>query len=474
MTDSTGTDRAHSPGDDRSHAADEAPRGATDGAVGEAAGGSAHETQDLAITGVPAGHVVRVPGPDYLVAGRYRLRSKIGGGGMGAVWLAVDELLHREVAAKQVISTAGMTEREATELRERALHEGRIAARLGHHNAVAMYDVALDRGEPWLLMEYLPSRSLAQVLHMTGTLPALQVAQIGAQVADALAGAHTVGITHRDVKPGNILIANQGRAAGTVKLTDFGIARTKDDARATPSGVITGTPAYLAPEVARGVAPSEKSDLYSLGATLYTAVEGIPPFGIEEDSLVLLHRVARGEINPPKSTGPLMTVILAMLEPHPDRRPNLREARDRLALVAADGGSAAAVLSSPLRATDGAPPVWMRHTSGRASRSFDSGRSPGGPSPSRTGRPAAAENRARGGAGRTGSQGDAERTGSQGGAGRRPTPTRTAHPPGAMPENQQLYSLPEQPPMPNAILVGWIALGLLLLVVVAAVIITLS
>ncbi|BDH58877.1 serine/threonine-protein kinase [Tsukamurella sp. PLM1] len=317
-----------------------------------------------------------VPGPDYLVAGRYRLRSKIGGGGMGAVWLARDERLDREVAAKQAISTEGLSQEEADELRKRALHEGRIAARLQHRNAVAMYDVALDRGEPWLVMEYLPSRSLAQVLHMTGSMPERQVAQLGAQVADALVEAHESGIVHRDIKPGNILIANRGRASGTVKLSDFGIARVKGD-EAGPAGIITGTPAYFAPEVARGTEPSEVSDLYSLGATLYTAVEGAPPFGVDEDSIALLHKVARGQINPPKHDGPLMAVVLDMLQPSPKKRPTLEEARDRLAGVAAAGGNPAAVLASPLQSSEGAPAVWLRRSAGERSGASFSDRASG-------------------------------------------------------------------------------------------------
>lgn len=291
---------------------------------------------------------------------------------MGAVWLAQDELLDREVAVKQVVSTAGMTEDTATEMRQRAMREGRIAARLSHRNAIAMYDVALDRGEPWLVMEYLPSRSLAQVLHMTGTMPEGQVAQIGAQIADALAEAHDSGIIHRDVKPGNILIANRGRQSGIVKLTDFGISRAKDDVQLTQTGVITGTPAYFAPEVARGDEPAETADLYSLGATLYTAIEGVPPFGADENSLVLLHKVARGQINPPTHRGPLMDVVLSMLEPDPARRPTLAQARDRLAAVAAGGGNAAGVLASPLQQADGATPVWMRRAPGREGRTSDS------------------------------------------------------------------------------------------------------
>ncbi|MET9328169.1 serine/threonine-protein kinase [Tsukamurella sp. NPDC003166] len=322
-----------------------------------------------------AGGTIRgVPGPDHLVAGRYRLTSKIGGGGMGAVWLARDERLERDVAAKQVISTEGLTEEQADELRKRALHEGRLAARLQHRNAVAMYDVALDRGEPWLVMEYLPSRSLAQVLHMTGTMPERQVAQIGAQVADALIEAHQSGIIHRDIKPGNILIANRGRASGTVKLSDFGIARAEGD-EAGPAGIITGTPAYFAPEVARGTEPSEASDLYSLGATLYTALEGAPPFGVDEDSIRLLHKVALGQIDPPQHDGALTRVILDMLQPSPKRRPSLTEARDRLASVAAAGGSPSAILAAPLQAAEGAPAVWLRRAAGERAAGDRSGTS---------------------------------------------------------------------------------------------------
>ena len=290
----------------------------------------------------------RVPGPDYLVAGRYRLRSRIGGGGMGAVWLAHDTLLDRQVAVKQVLSVAGMTEDSATEMRQRAMREGRIAARLSHRNAIAMHDVAVDSGEPWLVMEYLPSRSVAEILHQSGTLPVDQVAQIGAQIADAMVEAHAAGILHRDIKPGNILIA-EGRNAGLVKLTDFGISRSKDDAALTQTGVVTGTPAYFAPEVARGENPSEASDVYSLGSTLYTAVEGQPPFGVDENSLVLLHRVARGEIIPPKRSGAIEGALLAMLEPSPARRPTMVQVRDRLAQIAAgENSNTASILTTPL------------------------------------------------------------------------------------------------------------------------------
>jgi non-specific serine/threonine protein kinase len=295
-------------------------------------------------------------GPDFLVAGRYRLRSMIGGGGMGAVWLAHDQLLDREIAVKQVISTVGMTESTAQEMRQRALREGRIAARLSHRNAIAMHDVALEAGEPWLVMEYLPSQSLAQILDRTGPIPTTQAAQLGAQVADAMAEGHEVGIIHRDIKPGNILIADTGRNAGIVKITDFGISRARGDIQLTQTGVITGTPAYFSPEVARGAEPTEASDVYSLGSTLYTAVEGTPPFGIDENSLVLLHRVAAGNINPPHQAGELEPILRQMLNPDPAARPRMTQIRDRLAAIAAgESGNTTTVLTAPL--TVGTAPI---------------------------------------------------------------------------------------------------------------------
>ncbi len=269
-------------------------------------------------------------GPEYLLAGRYRLRSKIGDGGMGAVWLARDTLLSRDVAVKQVTSTEGLDTETAEEVRERTLREGRNAAKLTHPpHSIAMYDVAIESGEPWLVMEYFPpARSLAQAMNLADTLPPLEVAQIGAQIAAALTEAHAAGIVHRDIKPGNILIADRGKSLGTVKISDFGIARAKSDVSDTQDEVITGTPAYFAPEVARGDDPTEASDVFSLGSTLYTVIEGQPPFGIDSDAIALLHRVAKAEIYRPTKSGPLTDVLLQLLEPdpHPVGRRWLRHA----------------------------------------------------------------------------------------------------------------------------------------------------
>ena len=285
--------------------------------------------------------------PGRLVAGRYRLLSQIGGGGMGTVWRAQDERLGRQVAVKQILPPAGADPHEAEAMRQRALREGRIAARLSNPHSVSIYDVAVEDGEPWLVMEYLPSRSLATVLEQDGVLRADLVAQIGAQVADALAATHTAGIVHRDVKPANVLIGQGERVDGLVKITDFGISHASGDVTLTRTGQITGTPAFLAPEVARGEDPGPASDVFSLGATLYTCLEGEPPFGMGDNALQQLHRVAAGEIAPPQRSGSLTQPLLRMLSPDPAQRPTMAEVRDELARLAAgrDGDTTTVLLA---------------------------------------------------------------------------------------------------------------------------------
>ncbi|MGV9409066.1 serine/threonine-protein kinase [Nocardia sp. NPDC003693] len=312
-----------------------------------------------------------IVGPDYLVAGRYRLQSKLGGGGMGAVWLATDRLLHRDVAIKQVLTTSGLDEEEAREVRQRIMHEGRVAAKLSHEHAIAVYDVVLEAGEPWLIMEYLPSRSVAKALSLADTLSPIEVAQIGAQVADALAAAHAAGIVHRDIKPGNILVADRGDEVGMVKLSDFGISSGAGDADDV-SDVITGTPAYLPPEVARGIQPSAASDVFSLGATLYTAIEGQPPYGFDDDSGVIVERAAMAQIIPPTRSGPLTNVLLHMMEPAPQRRPTMTEARNEILTAAFGPGTAPYILGAPVRTEDGTIPAWAARNSAAGLRSPNS------------------------------------------------------------------------------------------------------
>jgi serine/threonine protein kinase len=273
--------------------------------------------------------------PGRLVCGRYRLHQQIGGGGMGTVWLARDELLGRQVAIKQVLPGSGVDPDAADQQRQRALREGRIAARLSHPHAISVYDVAVDNGLPWLVMEYLPSRSLAEVLTEDGVLQVDQVAQIGAQVSDALAATHAAGIVHRDVKPANVLIGRGGAVEGLVKITDFGISHAVGDVTLTQTGQITGTPAFLAPEVAQGLEMTTASDVFSLGATLYTCLEGSPPFGMDENPLGMLHKVAGGVIRPPLRAGSLARPLLTMLAADPAERPSMVEVRDELVKLAA-------------------------------------------------------------------------------------------------------------------------------------------
>ncbi|SDF62746.1 serine/threonine-protein kinase [Klenkia brasiliensis] len=298
-------------------------------------------------------------GPGYRVAGRYLLAERIGGGGMGAVWVGTDERLGRRVAVKQLVLPVGITDESAREQRERMMREGRIAARISHPHAIAVYDVAEDAGVPWLVMEHLPSRSLAAVLSDDGVLPVLQVAQIGAQLADALVAVHAAGIVHRDVKPGNVLVGRGEKLEGLVKITDFGISHAQGDVKLTQTGMVTGTPAFLSPEVARGETAGPAGDVWSLGATLFTALEGQPPFGSSGNSLELLYRVAGTQPDRPVRSGALTPVLERMLTTDPAGRPSMTEVRDSLARVAAgDDGDVTAVLTArtPLRVVP-PPPV---------------------------------------------------------------------------------------------------------------------
>ncbi|MBM7769925.1 serine/threonine protein kinase [Actinokineospora baliensis] len=266
-----------------------------------------------------------------MLAGRYRLEEPVGSGAMGVVWRARDERLERVIALKRLIIRPGLTPAQTDEARRRAMREARIAARLQHRNAIAMLDVAEHDGDPCLVMEFLPSRSLSAVLAEDGTLPPEQVAAIGSQVAAALAAAHAAGIVHRDVKPGNILLGDNG----TVKITDFGISRAIDDGTVTETGMLAGTPAYLAPEIARGQDPSQSSDVFSLGATLYHAVEGAPPFGLNPNPLALLHAVASGDVTPPRGAGALTPTLMTLLRADPTDRPTMDDAASLLALPTA-------------------------------------------------------------------------------------------------------------------------------------------
>ncbi|VVJ24449.1 Serine/threonine protein kinase [Amycolatopsis camponoti] len=260
-----------------------------------------------------------------LVAGRYRLRSVLGSGSMGTVWSAYDEFLHRQVAVKEMKVPPGIPSSQADELRERTLREARAIAVLSHPNVIILHDVAREDDQPFVVMELLPSRSLAHILRDHGPLTVEQAAAVGIAVASALEAAHAAGITHRDVKPGNVLVASDGR----IKLTDFGIARNVSEATMTRTGIMLGSPAYIAPEVASGGAVIPAADLWGLGATLFAAVEGAPPYDADGDPLETVGKVVNGKVPKPKA-GPLADVISALMKKEPGDRITLREVRYRL------------------------------------------------------------------------------------------------------------------------------------------------
>jgi hypothetical protein len=228
------------------------------------------------------------------------------------------------------VRLAGLPPADAALARERTMREARIAAALHHPNVVSIFDVVLEDGEPWLILEYLPSRGLGSILGEHGTIPPTDVAAIGAQVAAALAAAHEAGIVHRDVKPDNILVANRAAPGGTgplVKLTDFGISHAATAPVLTATEVLTGTPAYFAPETARGEGTDSRTDVYSLGASLYAAVEGNPPFGTDTGNiLALLARISRGQVPPPRNAGPLTDIVRVLTAGEPAQRPTAAHA----------------------------------------------------------------------------------------------------------------------------------------------------
>jgi eukaryotic-like serine/threonine-protein kinase len=276
-------------------------------------------------------------GPGRRVAGRYRIHDLIARGGMGSVWHATDETLDREVAIK-CVRLENHADADRALARERMLREARIAAKLLHPNIVTVFDV-VEHDDPWLILEYVPSRSLAGVI-TERALPPADVAAIGAQIAAALAVAHHAGVVHRDVKPDNILITQApnplaGSTGPLAKLTDFGISRAANTPALTTTGVLTGTPAYFAPETARGEGADAASDMYSLGATLYTATEGRPPFGASPDNLLaLLGRIARGNAPRPQHAGELTDLLQQLLADDPATRPTAAEAQEAFRRIA--------------------------------------------------------------------------------------------------------------------------------------------
>jgi len=288
-----------------------------------------------------------VSGPGCVVAGRYELLDRIGQGAMGTVWRARDHLLARDVAVKEVRLPDLMPARDRAILRERTLREARVSAKLSHPCVVTVHDVLEADGTPWIVMELVTARSLERVLAEDGPLPPARAAETGTMLLGALASAHAAGIVHRDVKPGNVLLTRDRRAV----LTDFGIAAVAGDPALTQTGMVVGTPGFCAPERIRGAPASPASDLWSLGATLYAAVEGRGPFDGHGSPMAVLASIVHSDPPPARSAGPLGAVIGALMSKDPAQRPDAARAGQLLA------GAAAALSAAPGAAGPGPVPA---------------------------------------------------------------------------------------------------------------------
>ncbi|MFJ9414705.1 serine/threonine-protein kinase [Streptomyces sp. NPDC101227] len=250
-----------------------------------------------------------------LLAGRYRLADVLGRGGMGTVWRARDEVLGRTVAVKELRFPGGVEEDEKRRLITRTLREAKAIARIRNNGAVTVYDVVDEDDRPWIVMELVEGRSLAEVVRDDGALTPRRAAEVGLAVLDVLRAAHREGILHRDVKPSNVLMSDDGR----VVLTDFGIAQVEGDPSVTSTGMLVGAPSYISPERARGQKPGPPADMWSLGGLLYACVEGHPPYD-KGSAIATLTAVMTEPVEPPKSAGVLEEVIYGLLVKDPAGR----------------------------------------------------------------------------------------------------------------------------------------------------------
>ncbi|MFG3406415.1 serine/threonine-protein kinase [Streptomyces sp. NPDC048142] len=250
-----------------------------------------------------------------LLAGRYRLGEVLGRGGMGTVWRADDETLGRTVAVKELRFPSAIDEDEKRRLITRTLREAKAIARIRNNSAVTVYDVVDEDDRPWIVMELIEGKSLAEAIREDGTLTPKRAAEVGLAILDVLRSAHREGILHRDVKPSNVLIAEDGR----VVLTDFGIAQVEGDPSVTSTGMLVGAPSYISPERARGHKPGPPADLWSLGGLLYASVEGSPPYD-KGSAIATLTAVMTEPLDPPKNAGPLAEVIYGLLVRDPEQR----------------------------------------------------------------------------------------------------------------------------------------------------------
>src|ERR1700740_2886564 len=257
-----------------------------------------------------------------VIAGRYRLEAPIGRGAMGVVWRARDQLLDRDVAIKEVQIADSLTETERATAFQRTLREAKTAARLNHPAVVTVYDVAEDGGRPWIVMQLVHAQSLDQMLAASGPLSPRRAAEMARQLLSALSVAHAAGVMHRDVKPSNVLLGSDDRAV----LTDFGIATFQGDPKLTQTGMVMASRGFTAPERIRGEDASPASDLWSLGATLFAAVEGHGPFERRGGAITTMSAIIHEDTAAAPTAGALGPVIAALLRREPSDRPDTSRA----------------------------------------------------------------------------------------------------------------------------------------------------
>lgn len=307
-----------------------------------------------------------------VIAGRYRLLDALGEGALGTVWRARDEVLGREVAVKEVRAPAGLPPNDARRLYARLEREAWAAARISHRNVVAVHDVATEDGRPWIVMELIRGLTLSDVLDAEGPMPPRRAAHIGAEVLAGLRAAHEAGVLHRDVRPADVLLANDGRVA----LTGFGMTAVEGSSSLTMTGEPVGSPETLSPERASGRTPGPASDLWSLGVLLYAAVEGVSPFR-RATSAESLRAVVEEELPPPRRAAALAPVIEGLLRKDPRERLLAAVAERQLRLVDAGGSPR----TEPER--EGSAREESAHgergRTGRTESSGDSGPAPHGP-----------------------------------------------------------------------------------------------
>ena len=257
-----------------------------------------------------------------LIANRYAVQREIGRGGMGVVWLAEDQMIGRNVAVKELHLPDGVPTEEREIVEQRVLREARTAGRLNDPAIVTVYDVVQESGGTFIVMELLDAPTLATVVQEQGALPADQVITLATQLLSALDAAHAAGVVHRDVKPANIMLLRNGH----VKLTDFGIAQALDDPKLTTTGILIGSPTYMAPERIRGEEATASSDLWALGAVLFYAVEGYAPFE-RQSTAATMHAVLNEVPYLTKVGGPLASAIMGLMVGSPQGRLTADQAR---------------------------------------------------------------------------------------------------------------------------------------------------